>query len=135
VPVSAASRIREVIMSKMNSNIRAELRRQIDGRYAKKAAQYDSVTGTSSSINVGHILQPPASISEDEEDYTSAQEYLPSRTDSPSQYLSEVTSEMGKFYNFLVLSWSDNAALTPGYADSDDDLSWYMSRVKKLKLL
>ncbi|KFZ19865.1 hypothetical protein V501_00435, partial [Pseudogymnoascus sp. VKM F-4519 (FW-2642)] len=35
------------------------------------------------------------------------------RTDSPSQDLSEITSEI----------------------DSDDDLSWYMSRVKKLKLL
>ncbi|KFY94618.1 hypothetical protein V500_03127 [Pseudogymnoascus sp. VKM F-4518 (FW-2643)] len=104
VPVSAASKIREAITSKINSNIRAELRRQIDGRYAKKAAQYDSVTGTSSSINVGHILQPPASISEDEEDYMSAQEYLPSRTSSPSRFLRKVTSEMGKSYEFLVLS-------------------------------
>ncbi|OBT40491.1 hypothetical protein VE00_07912 [Pseudogymnoascus sp. WSF 3629] len=112
VPVSAASKIREAITSKMNSNIRAELRRQIDGRYAKKAAQYDSVTGTTSSINVGHILQPPASISEDEEDYMSAQEYLPSGTTSPSPYLRNVTSEM----------------------DSDDDLSWYMSRVERLKM-
>jgi hypothetical protein len=102
--LSAASKIREAITSKMNFNIRAELKRQIDGRYAKKAAQYDSVTGTSSFINIGRILQPPPSVSEDEEDYTSAQEYLPSRTDSPSQDLSEITSEIGKFYNFLVLS-------------------------------
>ncbi|OBT85143.1 hypothetical protein VE02_05607 [Pseudogymnoascus sp. 03VT05] len=99
VPVLTASRIREAITSKMNSNIRAELRRQIDGRYAKKAAQYDSVTGTSSSINVGRILQPPASISEDEGDYMSAQEYLPSGTSSPSRYLRNVTSEMGESYD------------------------------------
>ena len=41
---------RQATSGKMNSNIRAELRRQIDDRYAKKAAQYDYVTGTSSSI-------------------------------------------------------------------------------------
>lgn len=99
--VSATSRIREAITSKMNSNTRAELRRQIDGRYAKRAAQYDSVTGTSSSIHVDDILQPPASISEDGENstYASAQEYLPSRGDPPSQYLSRGNSEIGKFYN------------------------------------
>ena len=98
VPVSAASRIREAITSKMNSNTSAELRRQIDGRYAKRAAQYDSVTGTSSSIHVDGILQPPASISEDRGDstYASAQEYLPSREDSPSQHLSRDNSEIGK---------------------------------------
>jgi hypothetical protein len=99
--VSATSRIREAITSKMNSNTRAELRRQIDGRYAKRAAQYDSVTGTSSSIHVDDILQPPASTSEDGENstYASAQEYLPSRGDPPSQYLSRGNSEIGKFYN------------------------------------
>ncbi|PMD67017.1 uncharacterized protein K444DRAFT_513952, partial [Hyaloscypha bicolor E] len=45
VPVEVASRIREGITSTMNSNTRAELRRQINGRCAKRAAQYDSVTG------------------------------------------------------------------------------------------
>jgi hypothetical protein len=100
VPVEFASKIREAITSKMNSSIRAELRRQIDGRYAKKAAQYDSVTGTSSSIQVGHILQPPASTSEDGEDstYASAQESLPSRGCSPFKYLDTVSSEIGKFF-------------------------------------
>ena len=99
VPISTASKIREAITSRMNSNIRSELRRQIDGRYAKMAAQYDSVTGTSSSIQVDRRLQPPASISENEEDspYTSAEEYLSGRGDSPSQYLSRENSETGKF--------------------------------------
>lgn len=104
VPISTASRIREAITTKMNSNIGAELRRQIDGRYAKKAAQYDSVTGTSSSIQSGAILQPPASISEDGEGstYASAQEDFPGRANSPSQCLSRGNSELGKFSSPLV---------------------------------
>ncbi|KUJ06223.1 uncharacterized protein LY89DRAFT_603678, partial [Mollisia scopiformis] len=55
VPVAVASKIRESTTSKMNLNIRMELRKQIDGRYARKAAQYDSVTGTSSSIQFGLV--------------------------------------------------------------------------------
>jgi hypothetical protein len=67
------------------------------------AAQYDSVTGTSSPINVSHILQPPASISEDEEDYMSAQEYQPSRTSSLCRHTTNVSSEMGKSSKILVV--------------------------------
>jgi len=105
VPVEVASRIREAITNKMNSNTRAELRRQIDGRYAKRAAQYDSVTGTNSSIHVDDISQPPASISEDEEEstYASAEEYLPSREDSPSGYISIGNSKTGKVSNSSFL--------------------------------
>jgi hypothetical protein len=42
VSVSAAIRIREAITSKINLSIRAEPRRQINGRYSKKAAQVRS---------------------------------------------------------------------------------------------
>jgi len=55
VSAANASRIREAITNKMNSNTRAELRRQIDGRCARKPPQYDSVTGTSSSIQSGSL--------------------------------------------------------------------------------
>lgn len=55
VSVTIASRIREAITNKMNSNARAELRRQIDGRCSRRPPQYDSVTGTSSSIPDGSI--------------------------------------------------------------------------------
>jgi hypothetical protein len=69
VSPTTASRIREAITNKMNSNARAELRRQIDGRCAKKPPQYDSVTGTSSSIQ-GGSLRPLADtdISQDGSD-------------------------------------------------------------------
>lgn len=56
-----------------------ELRKQIDGRYARKVAQYDSVTGTSSSIQVGLVQAPTNKLGDDdnESDYVSAQEDLP----------------------------------------------------------
>jgi hypothetical protein len=50
IPISLASEIRESITRKINSAIRSELRRQIDGRCPKRATHFDSVTGTSSSI-------------------------------------------------------------------------------------
>ncbi len=107
VPVEIASKIRETIMSKMNSNIRQELRKQIDGRYARKAAQYDSVTGTSSSIQVGLTLHFPVSTSESGEDstYASAQESLPSRGGSPSEELRRSSSELCKFFPKLKSSY------------------------------
>lgn len=49
VSVSDASKIREAITNKMNKSIRAELRRQVDGRCARRPFQFDSVTGISSS--------------------------------------------------------------------------------------
>ncbi|PMD19081.1 hypothetical protein NA56DRAFT_214524 [Hyaloscypha hepaticicola] len=115
VSISTAIKIREAITSKMTSGIRAELRRQIDGRYARKAAQYDSVTGTSSSIQ-GGVVKPITTKSRVEEDseHGSAQEDLPSRRDSPFQHLSKNNSEPD---------------------DSDNDLSWYKSRIKKIHLL
>lgn len=96
VPISIAVKIREAITSKINSSIRAELRRQIDGRYPRKAMQHDSVTGTSSSIQ-GAVLEPPTSEWEDDTDseYASAQEDLPDRRDSPVQCLSQDTMEKG----------------------------------------
>lgn len=117
MPVEVASRIREGITSTMNSNTRAELRRQINGRCAKRAAQYDSVTGTSSPIHVNGILQPPASISEDGEDstYASAEEYLPSRGESPSGLISRGNSEIGKFSNSPFYAYRINAMLTPSH--------------------
>jgi hypothetical protein len=57
VSPTTGSRIREGITNKMNSNTRAELRRQIDSRCARKPPQYDSVTGTSSSIQGGALQQ------------------------------------------------------------------------------
>jgi hypothetical protein len=104
VSISTAIRIREAITNKMISSIRAELRRQIDGRYARKAAQYDSITGTSSSIQ-GGVVKPLTNKSKDDEDseYASDQEDLPSRRDSPSQYLSKANSEIGKFCNSLCV--------------------------------
>ena len=47
----SACKIRNHIVEKMSSNIRKELREQIDRRCSPKARQFDSVTGTSSSIN------------------------------------------------------------------------------------
>jgi OTT_1508-like deaminase len=69
VSAITASKIREAITIKMSSNARAELRRQIDGRCARKPPQYDSVTGTSSSIQ-GGSLRPLAGedISQDGSD-------------------------------------------------------------------
>lgn len=64
ISANHAGRIREHIMIKMNSNTRAELRRQIDGRFTRKRRQYDSVTGTASSI-VGEKLQPSIGGSSD----------------------------------------------------------------------
>ena len=98
--VSIATKIREAITSKMNSSIRVELRRQIDGRCARKAMQYDSVTGTSWSIQ-GSVIKPLTNEPENEEDskYASGQEDSPSRRDSPSQCLSKANSETGKFSN------------------------------------
>ena len=58
VPVAIASKIRESATSRMDLNIRMELRKQIDGKYAKRAAQHDSVTGTSSSIQVDLVQHP-----------------------------------------------------------------------------
>jgi hypothetical protein len=49
VSTTDASKIREAIVNKINSSIRAELRRQIDGRYPRRPQQFDSVTGVSSS--------------------------------------------------------------------------------------
>jgi hypothetical protein len=97
VSISTAIRIREAITSKMTSSIRAELRRQIDGRYARKAAQYDSVTGTSSSIQ-GGLVKPLTIESRDEEGskHGSTQEDLPSRRELPFQHLSTTKSEPGK---------------------------------------
>jgi hypothetical protein len=67
ISVTIASKIREAITSKMNHAFRAELRRQIDGRYARRPRQHDSLTGTSSSIQ-GTILHPLQEISEDGSD-------------------------------------------------------------------
>lgn len=74
----AAIRIREMITRKMSLKIRQELRKQIDGRYARKPAQFDSVTGISSSIQ-GDIVQATpsqedAGAGDDESEYVSAQE-------------------------------------------------------------
>ena len=55
VSATNIGRIREAITNKMNSNFRAELRRQIDGRCTRKSPHYDSVTGTSSSIPDGSL--------------------------------------------------------------------------------
>lgn len=66
VSISLASKIREAITGKMNSSLRQELRKQIDGRYAKKSRQYDSVTGTNSSIQ-GGVVKSSTSESEYEE--------------------------------------------------------------------
>ncbi|TVY42409.1 hypothetical protein LOCC1_G004017, partial [Lachnellula occidentalis] len=96
VPVAVASKIRESTTSKMNLNIRMELRKQIDGRYARKAAQYDSVTGTSSSIQVGLVQFRTDMLADDENesDYVSAQEDLPRRDELSSHHSSNSTSAL-----------------------------------------
>jgi hypothetical protein len=48
VSTSTLTRIREEMTRKINMSIRAELRRQLNGRYVRKASHHDSVTGTSS---------------------------------------------------------------------------------------
>ncbi|KAF4630477.1 hypothetical protein G7Y89_g7669 [Cudoniella acicularis] len=136
VPLATAIRVREAITNKINSSIRAELRRQIDGRYARKAAQYDSVTGTSSSIR-GGVVKSFNNKSEVGEDSisTSAREDLPRRKDSPSQNLMKASTEISKFYNSLCVGHivKHSHFIIPD--DSDDDLSWYQSRVEKIQLL
>jgi OTT_1508-like deaminase len=76
ISVSIASRIREAITSKMNHALRAELRRQIDSRCARRARQHDSLTGTSSSIQ-GAILHPLQDISEDGTDSVAGKHLFP----------------------------------------------------------
>jgi len=133
VSISTAIKIREAITSKMTSGIRAELRRQIDGRYARKAAQYDSVTGTSSSIQ-GGVVKPITTESRVEEDskHGSAQEDLPSRRGSPFQHLSKTNSEPGKLSLRRQMIRISRLTIID---DSDNDLSWYKSRIKKIHLL
>lgn len=84
--VAMAARIREAITIKMTSITRAELRRQIDGSCARKAPQYDSVTGTSSSIE-GARLQSEAGISNISESVAGTLNFAPSsyRPDSRSE--------------------------------------------------
>ena len=60
VELAVASKIREGIVKKMCVVVRAELRRQIDGKCARKGRQFDSTTGTGSSIR-GDLLQEPVS--------------------------------------------------------------------------
>jgi len=116
VPVAVASKIRESTTSKINLNIRMELRKQIDGRYARKVAQYDSVTGTSSSIQVGLVQTPTNKLGDDdnESDYVSAQEDLPRKEEISSHHSGKSTSALD---------------------ESDDDLGWYKSRIKKIQLI
>jgi hypothetical protein len=86
VPVAMAARIREAITTKMTSITRAELRSQIDGRCARKAPQYDSVTRTSSSIE-GARLQSEAGISNISESVAGTLNFAPLsyRPDSRSE--------------------------------------------------
>lgn len=76
ISVTIASKIREAITSKMNHALRAELRRQIDGRYARRPRQHDSLTGTSSSIQ-GATLHPMQDISEDGSDSVAGKHMFP----------------------------------------------------------
>ncbi len=131
--ITDAIKIREAITSKMTSSIRAELRRQIDGRYARKAAQYDSVTGTSSSIQ-GGVVKALTTESGDEEDskHGSAQGDLPGRRDSPFQHLITANSEPGKLSLRKQMIRISRLTIID---DLDNDLSWYRSRIKKIRLL
>jgi hypothetical protein len=133
VSISIAIKIREAITRKMTSSTRAELKRQIDGRYARKAAQYDSVTGTSSSIQ-GSVVNPLTIESRDEEDSKpgSAQEDLPSRRDSPFRHLIKANSEPGKLPLCKQMIRISRLTIID---DSDNDLSWYQSRIQKIRLL
>ena len=72
------------------------------GMRGRRRSNYDSVTGTSSSIQ-GGVVKPLTNKSKEDEDseYASAQEDLPSRRDSPSQHLSKANSEIGKLCNSL----------------------------------
>lgn len=103
VPVTVASKIRESTTVKMNLNIRMELRKQIDGRYARKAAQYDSVTGTSSSIQFGLIQAPSEKLGNDgnESDYVSGQEELRRRDEPFPHHRSNSTLVLGMFLGSL----------------------------------
>ena len=133
VSISIAIKIREAMTRKMTSSTRAELKRQIDGRYARKASQYDSVTGTSSSIQ-GGVVNPLTIESRDEEDSKpgSAQEDLPSRRDLPFRHPSKANSEPGKLPLHKQMIRTSRFTIID---DSDNDLSWYQSRLQKIRLL
>lgn len=64
VSVTTASKIREEITRKMNSSIRAELRRQIDGKRMSRTRQFDSVTGTISTLE--SVSEPLLDVTADD---------------------------------------------------------------------
>ena len=145
-----ASRIREVITNRMNSNTRAELRRQINGRCARRLHQYDSVTGTSSSIQ-GDILQQLADTSQDGSDSVirmcklidqDLRMHLMCFAESQNALLPEglssvcttdISREAGKTDQSTAKKPRDIQGLFED--DSDDDLSWYRSRVEQIRLI
>ncbi|KIN03025.1 hypothetical protein OIDMADRAFT_119255 [Oidiodendron maius Zn] len=87
VSPSTISRVREKITVKMNSSIRAELARQIDGKCSRNPARHDSITGTSTSIQ-GEVMDPLTNDCEDESDseYASAGKDLASPEESQPQH-------------------------------------------------
>ena len=87
VSASIISRVREKITLKMNSSIRAELARQIDGKCSRNPARHDSITGTSTSIQ-GEVMHPLTHDCEDEGDseYASAGEDLASTEEPQPQH-------------------------------------------------
>lgn len=113
VSPSTISRVREKITVKMNSSIRAELARQIDGKCSRNPARHDSITGTSTSIQ-GEVMDPLTNDCEDESDseYASAGKDLASPEESQPQHQRNDI-------------WAT--------AESDDDLSWYQSRVESIQ--
>jgi hypothetical protein len=120
---AVAAKVREHILNRMLPAMRSQLRKHLDGRNPTKRIQFDSTTGTSSSLYGTLRLSLDAkSIVNDDDSCTASHSLISSIEDGNT-----ACSVQG-----LPTS---SSGPTLGEDETDQEIQWYRTRVGSLKTL
>jgi hypothetical protein len=115
---AVAVKLREQMLSKMTATLRSQLRRQLDGHNPSKKKQFDSTTGTSSSIYAALLQSLTEQKDSNDGNSTSSLERPWHRDDG------DLNRPKSQSFSELCYSMSD---------ETDDDRNWYDNRDQSLR--
>jgi hypothetical protein len=117
---AVAVRLRERVLSKMTTTLRNQLRRQLDGHNPNKKKQFDSTTGTSSSIYAALLQSLTEQNDDNDRESTSSLERRWHQND-------------GDLNRLKSQSFSESSFDRYSMSDETDDRNWYEKRLHSLR--
>jgi hypothetical protein len=118
---AVAVKLREHMLSKMTTTLRSQLRRQLNGHNPSKKKQFDSTTGTSSSIYAALLQSLTEQDDDNDRESTSSSERPWNQNEGD---LNRLKSQSFSESSFDRYSMTD---------ETDDDRNWYEKRLHSLR--